>query len=78
MKCMYCDGDMERSSVPFTVHRKGIHVIWDAVPAWVCVRCGEALLAERDIDLIQSGVRALEERSLEMAARSGEDTAASG
>ena len=62
MKCMYCDADMKRGTVPYHIDRKGIHIILDAVPAWVCPQCGEAYFEEQQVTSMQSVVRAVEEQ----------------
>ena len=41
MKCMYCRGTMEKATAPFSISRKGYHVHWDVIPAYVCSQCGE-------------------------------------
>ena len=42
MKCMYCQGKMEKATAPFSISRKGYHIHWDAIPAYVCSQCGQA------------------------------------
>ncbi len=61
-KCFYCKGSLERGKTSFTVTRKGYHLIIDDVPAWVCRQCGEALLDEEVVDLIQEMVREMDAR----------------
>lgn len=53
MECMYCKGEMRQSSAPFTVDRRGYHIHWDAIPAWVCEQCGEPYFEEREVETIQ-------------------------
>lgn len=67
MKCLYCRGQMERSTVPFHVDRKGVHLALDAVPAWVCRQCGEPYFEDSAADLIQEMIRAVEERAEALA-----------
>ena len=50
MKCMYCQGKMERGVAPFHVDRKGYHLVLDKVPAYVCRQCGEVYFAETEVD----------------------------
>ena len=33
MKCLYCQGTMERGTAPFHIDRKGYHLILDTIPA---------------------------------------------
>ncbi len=63
MECLQCRGDMVRSHSPFTMERRGYHIHWDAVPAWVCTQCGEPYFEAREVDLLQRAVSALERES---------------
>lgn len=27
---------MVRATAPFSIDRKGYHIVWEAIPAWVC------------------------------------------
>ena len=56
MKCLYCQGEMERGTAPFRVDRKGYHVTWDALPAWVCPQCGEVYFEETDIEALRLAI----------------------
>ena len=67
MKCIHCRGDMKKGSTPFHVDRQGCHLVLDAVPAWVCRQCGEALFEEREVDAIQDLVRSVEEKTKALA-----------
>ena len=60
MECIHCKSRMERATAPFSISRKGYHVIWDAVPAWVCIQCGEPYFEAREVDLIQTALRILD------------------
>jgi YgiT-type zinc finger domain-containing protein len=63
MTCMYCQGKMERGSAPFHIDRKGYHLILDAIPAWVCVQCGEAYFDEATVEAIQRVIRAVDKHT---------------
>ncbi len=63
MKCMYCQGKMEKATSPFSISRKGYHIHWDAIPAYVCSQCGEAYFEAPEVDKIQAALSALEEKS---------------
>ena len=54
MKCMYCQGEMKKSTVPFHIDRKGIHLSLDDVPAWVCRQCGEPYFEESEVDFLSA------------------------
>lgn len=66
MECLYCQGKMERSIAPFHVDRKGYHLTLDAIPAWVCMQCGEVYFEEAEIEAIQEVIRAIEQRTEKM------------
>ena len=67
MKCIHCLGEMKRGTTPFHVDRKGCHLVLDAVPAWVCVQCGETYFEEKEVDAIQDLVASVEERAEALA-----------
>ena len=67
MKCIHCLGEMKRGTTPFHVDRKGCHLVLDAVPAWVCVQCGEPYFEEKEVDAIQDLVASVEERAEALA-----------
>ena len=68
MKCIYCQGEMERGTAPFYVDRKGYHLVLDAVPAWVCTQCGEVYFEEAEVNAIQEVMRLLDERTEQLEA----------
>jgi YgiT-type zinc finger domain-containing protein len=59
---MYCQAEMKKSTVPFHIDRKGVHVSLDEVPAWVCPQCGEAYFEEQEVDSMQTLVKAVEQQ----------------
>ena len=63
MKCIHCQGEMKKGTVPFHVYRKGCHLVLDAVPAWICDQCGEAYFEEKEVDAIQELVRSMEQQA---------------
>ena len=60
MECLSCKGRMERRSAPFSLDRSGYHIHWDAVPAWVCIQCGEPYFESHEVEVIQRALAALE------------------
>lgn len=60
MECMYCKGKMKRGTAPFHIDRKGYHLVFDRVPAFVCVQCGEVYFDEPQVDSIQDAIRAVD------------------
>jgi YgiT-type zinc finger domain-containing protein len=51
---------MEKGTAPFSIDRKGYHVHWNALPAWVCTQCGEPYLDGAEVDRIQRALTALD------------------
>ncbi len=39
MRCLRCQGAVERGTAPVRVERGGYKLVWEHVPAWVCKRC---------------------------------------
>jgi YgiT-type zinc finger domain-containing protein len=64
---MYCQGKMERSTAPFHIDRKGYHLLFDRIPAWVCSQCGEVYFEEVEVDSIQAVIRAVDEQVEKLA-----------
>ncbi len=60
MKCIHCQGQMKRGTAPFHVDRKGYHLVFDVVPAWVCQQCGEAYFEEDEVSSIQEAIKTLD------------------
>ena len=60
MECLYCKGKMHQGTAPFTIDRKGYHISWDAIPAWVCEQYGESLFEAREVELIQEALTVLD------------------
>ena len=59
-KCVHCQGQLRRGSAPFHIDRAGYHVHWDAIPAWVCSQCGEAVFESQEVDAIQAVLATLD------------------
>ena len=68
MECIHCNGRMVRGMAPFSLDRKGYHVSWGAVPAWVCTQCGEPYFESRKVELIQKALAGLDRESASLAA----------
>ena len=67
VKCMYCQGELKKGIAPFHVDRKNLHMVLDAVPAWVCEQCGEIYLDENEAEAIQDLVKTVEEKTQALA-----------
>ncbi len=63
MTCVYCKGRMSRASAPLHIERSGYHLALCAVPAWICVQCGEPYFEVRELGTIQAMIHALDEQT---------------
>lgn len=63
MQCHYCKGTMASGKTTYSVHRKGYHLVIDAVPAWVCTQCGEPYFEEQSVTLIQELIQDVDRRT---------------
>ena len=68
MKCIHCQGQMERGTAPFHVDRNGYHLVLDRITAWVCSQCGEAYFEESEVDSIQSIIETVDSEVEKLAA----------
>ena len=62
MRCLLCHGEMEKSTVSYTIDRKGYHLFVKEIPAYVCSQCGEKYFDEKEVEAIQNMIKALEEK----------------
>ena len=67
MTCVHCKGVLVRGAAPFSIDRKGVHVHWEAVAAWVCEQCGEPVFEEAEVDRILNALVVLEAGAPPMA-----------
>ena len=70
MNCIHCKGNMEKGTAPFQVDRKGYHLLFDAIPAWVCTQCGESYFDEAEVDAIQKVLQKLDKEAEKLAVAS--------
>jgi len=66
MECLYCKAEMVKSTAPFSVDRKGYHITWESIPAWVCSQCGEAMFEDKEVELVQKALEKLDQETSEM------------
>lgn len=52
-----------RTTAPFSIDRKGYHVVWESIPAWVCTQCGEPFFESPEVESIQRALTALDRES---------------
>lgn len=62
MNCLLCKGEMEKTTVAYTVDRKGYHLFIEKIPAYVCSQCGEKYFGEKEVEAIQNMIKTLEEK----------------
>lgn len=53
MKCLYCKGELKQGTTTYVINRHGYHLTIDNLVAYVCSQCGEALLDESAVKVIQ-------------------------
>ena len=58
---------MERGTAPYCGARRGYHVHWDAIPAWVCTQCGEPLFETREVEEIERALDVLDRANEQLA-----------
>lgn len=68
MRCIHCQGSMERGTAPFHVDRNGYHLVLDKIPAWVCGQCGEVYFEESEVDSIQTIIETVDTQVEKLAA----------
>jgi len=66
MKCFHCKGNMVKGSAPFSADRKGYHILWDAIRAWVCSQCGEVLFEENEVSRIQKALQQIDRETTDL------------
>ena len=62
MKCLLCQGEMEKSTVVYTIDRKGYHLFIEKVPAYVCSQCGERYFDETEVKAIHTMLTTFEDK----------------
>ena len=63
VRCIRCDGRVERGTAPVMIERRGYRLAWNAVPAWVCTRCESPYFEQREVALIRRALGLLREAS---------------
>lgn len=59
MRCLCCHGSVLRSTTHVSIERGTCRLSWDAVPAWVCSRCGKSYFEPSEVERICAAVRAV-------------------
>jgi len=59
---------MVRATAPFSIDRKGYHIVWEAIPAWICTQCGEPFFEADEVESIQRALVAVDRESAALVA----------
>ena len=65
MRCLRCQGPVEKGTAPVHLEGEGYRLAWEQVPAWVCTRCELAYFEPDQVETVQKALRAM--RSLKPA-----------
>ena len=60
MRCLCCQGPVQKSTAPVNVQRNGYRLAWKAVPAWVCSRCGSTYFEPHEVQQVRNALRAVQ------------------
>lgn len=59
MRCLRCQGPVERGTAPVRLEGEGYRLAWEQVPAWVCTRCDLAYFEPDQVETVRRALRAL-------------------
>jgi YgiT-type zinc finger domain-containing protein len=59
MRCLCCQGTVERSTIRVQLERGRCRLEWEAVPAWVCSRCGQSYFEAPEVERINKAAQAI-------------------
>lgn len=59
MRCLRCQGPVERGTAPVRVERNGYRMAWEQVPAWVCGRCELAYFEPHEVETVRQALDAM-------------------
>ena len=59
MKCLRCQGPVQRGTAPVRAGRDEYTLSWEAVPAWVCTRCELAYFEPQEVETVRKALRAM-------------------
>lgn len=65
MRCLRCQGPVEKGTAPVCLEGHGYRLAWEQVPAWVCTRCELAYFEPDEVKTVKQALRAM--RSLKPA-----------
>lgn len=53
---------MKKSTVPYSINRRGYHLFLEKIPAYVCSRCGQKYFDENESKAIQNLLKSFEKK----------------
>ncbi|HEY0511432.1 MAG TPA: hypothetical protein VGH73_05990 [Thermoanaerobaculia bacterium] len=59
MRCLRCQGPVERGASPVCLEGDGYRLVWEQVPAWVCTRCELAYFEPDEVETVRRALRAM-------------------
>ena len=68
MRCIHCNGLMQKGLAPFRIERSGYILTLQKVPAWICSNCNKSLFDKKAVDSIQEVIQAIDTKAQELAA----------
>lgn len=63
VRCIRCEGKMERGTAPVRIERDGYRVDWDGLPAWVCSRCEASYFEESEVKMVRRALGVMKQLS---------------
>jgi YgiT-type zinc finger domain-containing protein len=59
MRCLRCQGPIERGTAPVSLEGQGYRMVWEQVPAWVCTRCELAYFEPEEVETVREALRGM-------------------
>ncbi len=59
MRCLRCQGQVQKGTAPVRLEREGYSLTWQQVPAWVCTRCDLAYFEPEAVETVRKAVTAM-------------------
>ncbi len=56
LRCLYCEGVLQRGAVPVRLTRAGYSASLPRVPAWVCRRCDQPYFEPRAVERVRAAL----------------------
>ena len=59
MRCLRCQGPVEKGTAPVCLEGQGYRLAWEQVPAWVCTRCELAYFEPDEVQTVRQTLQAM-------------------